>query len=98
MARTRRTIEQDGSKAIGVRCCDAMFQAADEAETHEQAHEARRLLVHWQGTPQGECARRDAGIDEAVTVQANGTTITTRPAYHQGNVTCPVCRRVMRRR
>lgn len=45
MARTTRTIEADGSKAIGVCCCDAMFQTANEADRHEAKHNRIRAAA-----------------------------------------------------
>lgn len=46
-------------------------------------------LIHWTGTPQGVCARKDAKADE----WQDGPNITyLGVADHLGNVTCPVCK------
>lgn len=54
-------------------------------------------LVHWQGTPEGVCERKDSKADQRVTTQQNGTTITdTAEASHPENITCTFCREIER--
>ena len=57
--------------------------------THPEAERP----IHWEGNPDGICARRDDRSDEVTFTQENGTSITsTSRADWCGNVTCPICR------
>lgn len=49
-------------------------------------------LIHWTGTPNGVCERRDNGTDTSEVRLPSGTTLTyLGTAYHLENVTCIRC-------
>jgi hypothetical protein len=65
-------------------------------EANRPTKDTRRRLIHWAGTPQGACVRKDSKVDQAVKQQGETTITQTAEATHPENVTCKVCRKAER--
>jgi hypothetical protein len=64
--------------------------------TQEETKPTTAEFIHWRGTPEGVCERKDSKADSRSVVQGRTTITYSGEAGFIGNVTCTTCRRYAR--